>query len=81
MELFTGGCITFVQEAPNPVFLRQLHKKRGVFDVEYLLFFGLRNIERELKYCHVGLADVDVAGGDKGIDEVTQFKGCDPVGV
>jgi hypothetical protein len=70
-----------VQNASNPQAFRDLNKHWGVFDIDDLAGWRLRDIQRQPKHVSVGLADVDKAGGNEGIHKPVQLVLSNPVSI
>src|SRR5512135_552182 len=74
-----GGPVIRVKNASNPQTFRDLDEHRGVFDIDYLPGWHLGDVKRQAKDVRVGLADVDVAGGNKRIHKTVQLKLSNPI--
>jgi hypothetical protein len=59
------GAVIRVKNASNPQTFRDLYEHRRVVDIDYLRGRYLGDVQRKPKDVRVGLADVDVAGGNK----------------
>jgi hypothetical protein len=68
-----------MKDTANPQTLSDLHEHGRVFDVDYLPCRRLGNVQGKPIYVRVGLTDVDVARGDKGIHEIVQLELMDPI--
>ena len=73
------GPVIRVKDASNPQTFRDLYEHRSVFDIDYLPGWYLGDIQRKPKDVRVGLADVDEAGGNKGIHEPIKLELSNPV--
>ena len=63
-----------MKNASNPQALRDLNKHRSVFDIDDVLRRRLGNVQRKPKDVCVGLADVNEARGNKGVDKLVELK-------
>jgi hypothetical protein len=63
-----------VKNASNPQTFRDLDEHRGVFDIDDLPGWRLGDVQRKPKDVRVGLAEVDEAGGNKGIHKPVQLE-------
>jgi hypothetical protein len=68
-----------VKNALDPQTYRDLDKHRGVFDIDYLNGWNLRDIERNTKDVCVRLSQVDEAGGNEKIHEPVYLELSDSV--
>ena len=68
-----------MKDASNPKSFRDLDEHRGVFDIDHLPGRRLGDVQRKPKDVRVGLADVDEAGGDKGVHELVQLELVNPI--
>src|ERR1019366_4982721 len=78
-EFRAGGPVIRVKDASDPQTFRDLDEHRGVFDIDYLPGWRLGDVQRKPKDVRVGLADVDEAGGNKGIYKPVQVELSNPV--
>jgi hypothetical protein len=68
------GAVIRVKNASNPQGFRDLDEHRGVFDIDRLSNWRLSDVQCKPKDFRVGLADVDKAGGNKGIHKPVQLE-------
>jgi hypothetical protein len=68
-----------MKDASNPQTFRDLDEHRGIFDIDYLPGWRLRDVQRKPKDIGVWLADPDEAGGDKEIHERVQLELVNPI--
>src|ERR1019366_5545988 len=73
------GPVIRVKNASNPQTFRDLDEHRGVFDIDYLPGWCLGDVQRNPKDVHVGLAETDEAGGNKGIYKSIQLELSNPI--
>ena len=73
------GLVIRVKNASNAQTFRDLDEHRRVIDVRYLPGWHLGDVQREPKDVRVEVADVDEAGGNKGIHKLIQLELANPI--
>ena len=68
-----------MKDASNPQTFRDLDEHRGIFDIDYLPGWRLRDVQCKPKDIRVWLADMDEAGGDEEIHERVQLELVNPI--
>lgn len=68
-----------MKDAANSQIFRDLHKHRGVPDINDLPGLRLSDIQRKPKDVGVGFADMNKAGGNKLIHKSVQFEFLNPI--
>jgi len=78
-QLRNCGWVICVQNASNPQTFRDLHKQRGVFQINDLLGWHLADVQRKMENIRVRSSDVDEAGGSKAIHKSVQLELADSI--
>ena len=80
-QLRARGLVIRVKNALNPHAFCNLDEQRRVFDIDDLARGRLGDVQRQAEDVGVGLADVDKAGGNKGVHDGSQLEFADSVRV
>lgn len=80
-ELRVSGLVIRVENTSYPEAFRDLNEHRGIFYVQNLMRLCLCDVERKPEDIHVGLAQMDEAGGNEGIHKTVQLEGANTVRV
>ena len=73
------GPVIRVKNASNTQAFRDPDEHRGVFDIDYLSGWRLGGVQRKPKDVHIGLPNVDEAGGNKRIHKTIQLELSNPI--
>jgi hypothetical protein len=73
-QFCTGGLVVRVKNALNPQTFGDLDKHGSVFNINYLPDWRLGDVQRQPKYLHIGLAELDETGGNKGVHKLIQLR-------
>jgi hypothetical protein len=75
------GSVIRVKNASNPQTFRDPDEHRGVFDIDYLPRWRLRDVQRKPKDVRVGLANVNEVGRNKRIHKPVELELVNPVSI
>ena len=75
------GLVIRMKNAANSETFCDLDEHRSVFDIDYLPGRHLGDVQRNPEYVHVGLSEMDEAGGNEKIYKPIQLELSNSVGI